>query len=358
MLNTPESTPEKTPAAPPTGGAASQGALHQPIPEGDTHDLAVGLEPLLYESCNGRLGQIQWFQSSWQRGGAATGFAVWSFEDGTEADVIVKLPVGPREFSWTVRLGAVEHEVWGSDESCRLPVPRVVAAGEMIGGYDLGWLVIERLSGPALNHEISESTVQELLHTVAEFHQAAGSVRPVEGRGETRDWGELISRSRQALEYVTMPEVQRWREQLHRLDRCLKRVLAVWEGRPRDTWCHGDLHPGNAMRRAMGDDSSGRCVLLDLAFVHPGHWVEDAVYVERQFWAHPEVLGKTKPVAVLGRRRRDLGLEHNGDHATMAAARRVLMAGCAPAWWETEGSRAYALGALGILERYLPVFGK
>ncbi|MBK7406371.1 MAG: aminoglycoside phosphotransferase family protein [Phycisphaerales bacterium] len=358
MLNTPESTPEQAPAAPRVGVAATPSGVQRPIPTGDTHDLAVGLEPLLHEACGERLGPIQWFQSSWQRGGAATGFARWTFADGAAADVIVKLPVGPREYSWTVRLGAVEHEAWGDAQSCGLPVPRVVAAGEMIGGYDLGWLVIERLNGPALNQEICEATVQELLHTAAEFHRAAGTVRPVEGRGEVRDWRELIARSREALDYVTMPEIQRWREHLHRLERCLKRVLGTWDDRPRDTWCHGDLHPGNAMRRADGDGSSGRCVLLDLAFVHPGHWVEDAVYVERQFWAHPEVLGKTKPVAELARRRRDLGLEHNGDHGTLAAARRVLMAGCAPAWWETEGSRAYAQGALDILDRYLHIFGK
>lgn len=66
----------------------------------------------------------------------------------------------------------------------------------------------------------------------------------------------------------------------------------MWESRPRDTWCHGDLHPGNAMRRDLGNGQRGRCVLLDLAFVHPGHWVEDAVYIERQFWARPSCLAR------------------------------------------------------------------
>lgn len=351
-----ESTPEKQLAA--SSEAAPSRNGRAPSPNGDTHDLAVSLGPLLREMCRGHLGPIEWFRSTWQHGGAATGFSTWSFADGSEADVIVKLPVGPKEYSWTVGLGALDHALWGTETGRGLPVPRVVASGDFLGGYDLAWFVIERLAGPALNHEISEPMVKELLHTTAEFHAAAGRFRPVEGEGECRDWHHLIGRSREALDYVNMPDIQRWREMLHRLDRNLDRVLAVWDSRLRDTWCHGDLHPGNAMRRDLGNGCRGRCVLLDLAFVHPGHWVEDAVYIERQFWAHPEILGKTKPVAELCRWRREHGLDCHGNHGELAAARRVLMAGCAPAWWETEGSRAYARGALGILERYLHLFVK
>ena len=105
-------------------------------------------------------------------------------------------------------------------------------------------------------------------------------------------------------------------------------------------------------------ENAGRCVLLDLAFVHPGHWVEDAIYVERQFWAHPALLGKSKPVSLMGRHRRTLGLVSRGDHTRLASARRVLMAGCAPAWWDTEGSPAYGRRALQILETHLEKFLK
>lgn len=351
-----ESTPEKQAAA--SKEAAIDETGREPIPTGDTHDLAVGLEGPLHDMCRGQLGPVEWFRSTWQRGGAATGFSTWTFDDGSAADVIVKLPVGPKEYAWTVGLGTIAHEQWETEDGRAMPVPRVVAAGDVLGGYDLGWIVIERLAGPSLNHEIDETMVKELLHTAAEFHAAAATARPVDGQGERREWGELIARSREALDYVHMPDIQRWREMLHKLERCLKRVLAVWETRPRDTWCHGDLHPGNAMRRDLGNGHRGRCVLLDLAFVHPGHWVEDAVYVERQFWAHPEVLGSTRPVADMGRRRRELGLEPHGNHGELAAARRVLMAGCAPAWWETEGSRAYARGAMEVLDRHLHAFAK
>ena len=351
-----ESSPEKQPAAP--DRAADSQDAPAPMPTGDTHDLAVALEPTLLEMCRGRLSAVEWFRSTWQRGGAATGFATWTFGDGTSAEVIVKLPVGPKEYTWTVGLGSIDHDLWETEHGRELPVPRVVASGDVLGGYDLAWFVIERLSGPALNHEISEPMVKELLGTAAQFQAAATQLRPVDGPGEQRDWRDMVRRSREALDLVTMPEIQKWRDVLHRVDRCLDRVLAVWEARPRDTWCHGDLHPGNAMRRDLGNGDRGRCVLLDLAFVHAGHWVEDAVYIERQFWAHPEVLGKTKPVSELGRRRRELGLEHHGDHGELAAARRVLMAACAPAWWETEGSRAYARGALDVLERHVHMFGK
>lgn len=328
------------------------------LPSSDTHDLAVCLAPVLRQMCDGKLGEIEWFRSTWQRGGAATGFSNWTFGDGRTTGVIVKLPVGPREYAWTVGLGAVEHDAWESKEASRVPVPRVVAAGEMLGGYDLGWIVIERLDGPTLNHEISAAMISELVDAAATFQASAARVRPVTGPGETRDWGALISKSREALEFAHMPDVQRWRSGLKKLEKCLGRVLAEWDARPLDSWCHGDVHPGNAMRRRTENGHPGRCVLLDLAFVHPGHWVEDAVYIERQFWAHPELLGDLKPVREMGRRRRDLGLAASGDQRVLAGARRVLMAGCAPAWWETEGTPAYARGALEMLERDLSIFGK
>ncbi|MDQ7012816.1 MAG: phosphotransferase [Planctomycetota bacterium] len=349
-----EPTLDKKPAA--GDKAAPTNARESPSSTGGTHDLVEGLVGPLREMCKGRLGPVQWFRSTWQRGGAATGYSTWTFSDKTQVDVLVKLPVGPREYGWTVGLGHLDNRLWHTPEAVSLPVPRVIAAGEMIGGYDLAWFVVERLSGPALNQAISEPVVREILHAAAEFHAAAAALKPVEGAGEQRDWHELIARSRELLEFTTMPETKRWAKCLSQLARALPRVLEVWKSRPLETWCHGDLHPGNAMRRELGPDEPGRCVLFDLAFVHPGHWVEDAVYVERQFWAHPEVLGKTKPIQELRRQRRALGLESSGDYTELAAARRVMMAGCASAWWESEGTPAYARGALRVLEKHLGLF--
>jgi len=347
-----EPAPDKQPAA----KAARRNVGDVPSSTGG-HDLVEGLVAPLRLMCRERLGPIEWFRSTWQRGGAATGYSTWTFTDGTTAEVLVKIPVGPSEYGWTVGLGHYDNDLWNSPEVRALPVPRVVAAGEMLGGYDLAWFIVEKLSGPALNQRICERVVREILCAAAEFQARAASLRAVAGAGEQRDWHGLIARSRELLEFTTMPEQKRWAKCLQRLERSLPRVLSVWESRPFNTWCHGDLHPGNAMRREIGQDD-GRCVLFDLAFVHPGHWVEDAVYVERQFWAHPEVLGTTKPVQELARQRKALGLDSQGEVGQLAAARRVLMAGCAPAWWETEGSPAYAMGALGMLEKHLDLFAK
>lgn len=347
-----ESAPDKQ--------AAAQAARHQSISDTasstGTHDLVEGLVEPLRAMCKGRLGPVEWFRSTWQRGGAATGYSNWTFADGSTTEVLVKVPVGPREFGWTVGLGSVDHDLWHAPEAHALPVPRVVAAGEMLGGYDLAWFVVEKLTGPALNQHIDEAVVREILESAAVFQSRALALRPVSGTGEQRDWHGLIAKSCEQLEFTTMPDMKRWAKALKRLTRSLPGVLEVWEGRPFDTWCHGDLHPGNAMRRECGQAGTDRCVLFDLAFVHPGNWVEDAVYVERQFWAHPEVLGTTRPVQLLRERRKALGLACCPESGRLAAARRVLMAGCAPAWWETEGTPAYARGALEVMEKYLDMF--
>ncbi len=398
LVNESESTPGKTrPAS--SQAEVGHGSSHSPAPPafsphkpdsppkstgmprldtGNTHDLAVGLAPVLREMCDGNLGEIEWFRSTWQRGGAATGFSTWTLPDGSTTDVIVKLPVGPREYAWSVGLGGVERGHWNDNEATLLPVPRVVAASEAIGNHDLAWIVIERLDGPALNHDISSKTIVEICQTAAEFHALAATLFDVQGTQQEHDWKALVEQSREHLSLTTMPEVSAWRKALKKLHKCIDVVSRVWADRPRDTWCHGDLHPGNAMRRhvpvknktetkpsaadaqsgseAEARNQQGRCVLLDLAFVHPGHWIEDAIYIERQFWAHPELLGSHKPVAVMKQHRKALGLPNTGDIGLLASAKRVLMAGCVPAWWDTEGSPAYARGALRVLQSHLERF--
>ena len=331
------------------------GGPSSPSPVGDPQSLAAALAPALREACGGRLGEIEWFRSTWQRGGAATGFAQWTDGEGVCRPVVVKLPVGPGEYRWAMLLGTAEAD--GSPlRADDRPVPRVFEGGESLGGYDLGWLVMERLEGHTLAHAIDRRAIEDLLRTVARFHALAERTRPVEGPSPERDWAAMIARSRDALREheVEMCESQRWNEALKRVQRALPVLEASWRARPLDTWCHGDLHPGNAMRRATSGDGVGPCVLLDLAFVHPGCWVEDAIYLERQFWGHEDRLGGIKPVSMLAKFRRENGLHTEGDYGTLASIRRVLMAACVPGVAAQEGTPSYASAALGIIERVLP----
>ncbi len=331
------------------------GGPSSPSPVGDPQTLAAALAPALREACGGRLGEIEWFRSTWQRGGAATGFAQWTDGECESLTVVVKLPVGPREHRWAMLLGTVEagRPLMLADAR---PVPRVVAGGDSLGGYDLGWLVMERLDGHTLAHAIDRAAIEDLLRTAARFHALAERVRPVEGPPPEREWGAMIGRSRDALRAheVELGEAQRWNEALKKVQRALPTLETAWRARPLDTWCHGDLHPGNAMRRQESGGGSGPCVLLDLAFVHPGCWVEDAVYLERQFWGHEDRLAGVKPVSLLAKFRREQGLRTDGDYGTLASIRRVLMAACVPGVAAQEGTPSYASAALGIIERVLP----
>ncbi len=322
---------------------------------GDAHSLAASLAPALLAECGGRLSPIEWFRSTWQRGGSATGFARWTGADGTHAQVLVKLPVGPVEHRWTTRLG---REAWGSDAHLP-PTPRVAASGRSIGGYDLCWLVMERLEGHPLSAEWDRGRLDDLLRATVGFQQLAASEPLSEPGPAPPDWPSLLERSREACRRNDVPDAQRWNEALKRIGRILPRLAASWGGRTINSWCHGDLHPGNAIRRVAASDPGIRpgCVLIDLAFVHPGHWIEDAVYLERQFWSHPERLFGVHPVSVIARLRREAGLPADDDYGGLANVRRVLMASCVPALLEREGSARYAQAALELIHKVLPQVG-
>ncbi|MEO0477538.1 MAG: hypothetical protein AAF085_16465, partial [Planctomycetota bacterium] len=64
-----------------------------PVPE----DAAIApfgaaLAPILLQLCNGKLADLNWFRTDWQRGGALTGYATWTDETG-QHDAVVKFPV-------------------------------------------------------------------------------------------------------------------------------------------------------------------------------------------------------------------------------------------------------------------------
>lgn len=323
----------------------------------DAQALASSLGPVLISQCGGKLGKIEWFRSTWQRrGAAATGYATWTTTSGEQIEAIVKLPVGPSEYFWTLRLGAVEEELWHSDEAHDLPTPRVLAAGEVLGGYDLAWLVIERLDGQPLAADLSKPALMSLINAAAQMQQCAMLVRPVDALPQPTDWERLLGISRDAIKTVGIAEEQRWNAAVKRTQKQLPHLIGIWEGRSVKSWCHGDLHPGNAMWRTSGAEPA--CVLIDLALMHPGHWVEDGVYLERQFWGHKDALHGIKPVSHLAKCRKKLGLSTEGNYQLLANVRRVLTAACIPVFLGREGNPAYVHAGLEVLEHLLPQITK
>ena len=320
---------------------------------GDTHDLAVALGPVLRSTCGGRLGELTWFRSKWQRGGAATGYSTWKMSNGRTIDVFVKLPVAYVEYRWTTELGHVEEADWDAESAVRLPVARVVAHGVEVGGYDLAWIITERLAGPALAANVDQEAIADLLEAAAEFQVTAMKIAPLDACPVNPDWDRHIARSKVIAKEGDIPDATRWKDALRKVLRALPLLKIHWQSRPINAWCHGDLHAGNGMRRKIGA-AHDPAVLVDLALVHPGHWLEDAIYLERQHWGHADLLHGIKPLSELARLRRERGMQVDDHYPQLANIRRVLMASCAPAMMEREGGKAYLHAALEVLERFLP----
>ncbi|MEO0512234.1 MAG: aminoglycoside phosphotransferase family protein [Planctomycetota bacterium] len=327
--------PDQVGSGPPP---AAESRPHPPLasPEGSL-DLAHALEHDLVDACQGRLRDIHWFTSDWQRGGSATAHARWS-DRGTPRHAIVKLPVGPTELEWSRRLG-------GGDLPER-PVPRTFASGDTLQGYDLGWLVLERIDGVSVAADPAPKHVEALLAAVARFQARAGEQCPPAHPPKPPDWEAMIEDAREVAHGGRIPEPQRWNEALKAFQKLVPDLRRRWLVRPINAWCHGDVHPGNGL---MLDD--GTCRLIDLGNVHAGHWTEDAVMLERLFWGHDDRLNGLEPVACLGEARRAHGLENGPRSNTIANIRRALTAACVPARISRDSGLQYVHYSLGILEQ-------
>ena len=312
--------------------------------------LSHGLGPALIDACGGeqRLKNLAWFRSEQQRGGGSTASAVLISDDGAEQPVIIKLPVGYQEWKWTTKLAELQR----LDE--RPITPRVLKSGLELGGHDLAWLVIERLPGRTLGNHMDEATVRRLLSACARFQQLCARVDAASvSRPRDVNWELMMRRSRDALHRgaVLAPhDAQIWNNELKAVHRVLPTLLARWNARTTIDWCHGDLHGGNAIRC-----ENGGVVLIDMGLVHTGHWIEDALYLERVFWANPAGLCGVNTLKDLALHRRELGLHCDGDYGRLASVRRVLTASCAPALIEREGNKAYLDAALEIIRKNLPM---
>lgn len=336
-----------------------QQGRQNPSEHDDPAALARALEPALRATCQDHLlGDIEWFTATWQRGGAATGNAVWHDDDG-ELPVIIKLPVGGAELQWTRLLGDHGNDRDVLEGEVPHPTPRVLRAGGDLGGYDLGWIVIEKLEGKAVGTDLSAASLTGLIRAAVEFQRRAQESESrqghVKGRTDDRDWEGLIAGSRQAVRNNAIHEEQRWNEAIKHTQRLLPDLLEQWSLRPTSDWCHGDLHPGNALHMPGDGAHPDRCVLIDLGLVHRGHWVEDAVYLERVFWGHEDKLSGVEPVKAMRAERKRRGLRVRERDGRLANIKRVLTAACVPARLAGEGGdAAYLHAALDRLERLLP----
>ncbi|MEM8496163.1 MAG: hypothetical protein AAF663_12345, partial [Planctomycetota bacterium] len=117
-----------------------------PQPALDGAMFGTQLEPILREQLNGRLSSVSWFRTDWQRGGALTGFATYTDDQGQPQDVVVKMPVPPRERAWLKRCQEHPHR----DPLCAF-TPELYAHGDTLNGYDLAWVVMEKLPYGPLN---------------------------------------------------------------------------------------------------------------------------------------------------------------------------------------------------------------
>lgn len=316
------------------------------MPESQSQPLAVSLAaslvPGLIEACDGRLSDVRWFRTDWQRGGAATAMAKYMLEAGNAINVVVKLPVVQRELTWTRRLQCEDHD---------LIVPRLFASGDSVGGYDLAWIVIEKFNHGPLGTHWHDDHLPRIARAAAKFHHAAAAF-PMDRPWIDEPWGEILRQAHDNLVINDVPSRQRWNTAIKSIRSLLPKLLDEWHKCASAHWIHGDLHIANAMSRDAMD--KGSVSLIDLAEVRPGHWIEDAVYLERQLWVRPERMEKHKPVKLIAQARKSLGLTVEDTYPRMAAIRRGLLAATAPAHLRIEGSPRYMDACLANLEQTIP----
>lgn len=313
-------------------------------PQAGSEFFGAALEPALRLACGDRLAPIHWFRTDWQRGGALTGYSTWQSGDLPPIDVVVKLPVPPCELLWLNRLQPECHALG------RI-TPLLLAGGQSIGGYDLAWVVMERMPHGPLNHAWNGREVDLLAEAVARFYQASAAY-PVDQPPRQEPWAEHVRRSRNALKELQLPEAQRWNAVLKTLQKKLDKLLRAWDKREPPHWCHGDLHLANLMTHQPAP--AGPAMLLDFARVHAGHWLEDAIYFEHLYWSRMQRLAGRDAVKQIAHHRREHRLQVADHWPHLANIRRCLVAGLAPARQVEQSNPHHLHASLAMLEKLLP----
>ncbi|MBH06559.1 MAG: hypothetical protein CMJ20_09580 [Phycisphaeraceae bacterium] len=298
--------------------------------------FGAGLESTLRKMCNGKLSAIHWFRTDWQHGGALTGYATYH-DDQCEKQVVVKLPVPPIELTWLVRLQGTQEVV-----------PKVFAQGEVLNGYDMAWLVMERLEYGPLGSAWGGAQFNLLAEAAARFYAAAKKF-PAEPAARQTDWNQMLDRSRHSLKSLHTQNKQRWNKALRQTRHKISKWIELWNTRDTHHWCHGDLHLGNAMTRQQ--PPHGPALLIDFALAHPGHWVEDAIYFEHLYWSTP---GRGRKLCkLIAHARKEFGLTADPNWSQLAQALRALSAMTTPIRANIEGTSRQLNAALQVLEAEL-----
>lgn len=297
--------------------------------------LGETFNKLLIQTTQNKLEPVHWFRTDWQRGGALTGYSHWLHE-GKRVPVVVKLPVPPAERDWLRHLHKYDHVC-----------PNLYAHGDTLGGYDFAWVIMERLPHGPLGLQWEGHEFDLLLDAAGRFYDATRDV-PLTGQPPSQDWGAILHRSRQNIHLHAMPMAQRWAAALKHAKRKLNTWLDIWNNRTITGWCHGDLHLGNAMTRLP--PPQGPALLLDFALTRPGHWVEDAVYLEHLFWARSKRLGGRQLCAMLAKQRHQYNLPVDADWPRLATIKRKLLALSVPCMLQHAGEPVHLKACLDVLE--------
>ncbi len=301
--------------------------------------LASSLEPVLRKQTDNRVDTIHWFRTDWQRGGAATGFAKWNDDSGATTDVVIKLPVNQRELLWTRKL-----------QKPNGVVPLLLASGEQLNGYDLAWIIIERFPIGPLGGHWEDSNISRIAQAASRFTKQASQF-DVDQDGRREDWKALLQTAKTSVRKNHIENESEWKKSHSLIAKKLNQLMEIWRARRIDQWLHGDVHLANAMCRC--DDPESPVSLLDLAEVHAGHWIEDAVYLERQLWGHKSRLKATKPVPAMASARKQLDLRVDDDYSRLVDIRRLMLATTAPAFMQSEGDPRYLAACLEQLQNAL-----
>ena len=225
--------------------------------------------------------------------------------------------------------------------------PKLFASGEQINGYDLAWMVIERFPVGPLGKHWDVSNIDRIANAAARFTKQASEF-PVNQEGRREDWKTLLKTAKKSVRENHIKNESKWKKAHSILSKKLSELLERWRGRRIDQWLHGDLHFANAMCRS--DEPDAKVSLIDLAEVHAGHWVEDAVYLERQLWGHKSRLNASKPVHAMATARKSLGMRVDDNYTELVDIRRTLLAATAPAFMQSEGDPRYLASCLQQLE--------